>query len=76
MTMKTISKDEMMDAMNKASVAAQKAERERLRDYFAGQALAGHMASHSLAFHHIEPVAQHCYLMADAMLAARDGGQP
>jgi hypothetical protein len=50
-----------------------------LRDYFAGQALAGQLAfSPSDPFkkyHQPEEVAAACYRFADAMLAAREGKQ-
>jgi hypothetical protein len=47
-----------------------------LRDYFAGQALAGLIASklHSLAFA-TQDDAAYCYGVADAMLAAREERQ-
>lgn len=50
--------------------------RETLRDYFAGQALAG-MAHHA-SWYPVEPeqenkqVARRCYEIADAMLAERE----
>jgi hypothetical protein len=51
-----------------------------LRDYFAGQALAGQLAfSPSVPFkkyHQPEEVAAACYRFADAMLAARKEVQP
>jgi len=55
-----------------------------LRDYFAGQALAGWLASYGENMEHpsangtIETVAKHAYEMADAMLAARskEGREP
>jgi hypothetical protein len=43
-----------------------------LRDHFAGQTLAGHFAANIRGFQDMQAVAQHCYLMADAMLAERD----
>jgi len=43
-----------------------------LREWFAGQALAGHMAVNPMGFRDEELVAKHCYLMADAMLEARE----
>ena len=48
-----------------------------LRDYFAGQALAGMFASEGVGpegstWGEIPDVAQHAYRMADAMLAERD----
>jgi len=42
-----------------------------LRDYFAGQALAGFIAA-STGQVHCQPAARMCYHMADAMLAARE----
>lgn len=51
-----------------------------LRDYFAGQAMSQGMAvltasSHNLNEYQISQLAKTAYLAADAMLAARDGGQ-
>lgn len=49
-----------------------------LRDYFAGQAMQGWLASypesdqHPVATHHENMVAELSYLMADAMLKARE----
>jgi len=45
-----------------------------LRDYFAGQWLAGLGADPSTGsqFHNASDVAENCYHMADAMIAARD----
>lgn len=42
-----------------------------LRDYFAGQALIS-MADAAGGFHSDEKIAQKCYELADAMLAARE----
>jgi len=42
-----------------------------LRDWFAGQALAGHLARASIGFRSEETVAKDMYKIADAMLAAR-----
>jgi len=42
-----------------------------LRDYFAGQVLAGFMSQHSLAST-LEDDSDYCYKVADAMLKARD----
>lgn len=43
-----------------------------LRDWFAGQALAGKMSIDSIEFLSREDIADRCYRQADAMLAARD----
>ena len=43
-----------------------------LRDYFAGQALAGFIAASTGRDVHGQPAARMCYQMADAMLAARE----
>ena len=43
-----------------------------LRDYFAGQALAGFIAASTGRDVHSQPAARMCYQMADAMLAARE----
>jgi hypothetical protein len=45
-----------------------------LRDWFAGQALAGFLADPATADMTHENIAQSVYLMADAMLATRDTG--
>ena len=45
-----------------------------LRDYFAGQALAGFMANTRRPTTMAEDDATWCYSIADAMLAARTGG--
>jgi len=45
-----------------------------LRDWFAGQALAGMMAHKDSAKWTRREVAGDCYAYADAMLAARKGG--
>jgi len=45
-----------------------------LRDYFAGQALIGHLSNQSTTDHPAfdrHSFAQECYLMADAMIAER-----
>lgn len=49
-----------------------------LRDYFAGQSLAGMMATRVGPAHKFHPIedAQHCYRIADAMLAEREKPQP
>lgn len=44
-----------------------------LRDYFAGQALAGLVASDNSNWGGCEDAAGWCYEMADAMLRAREG---
>jgi hypothetical protein len=44
----------------------------RIRDYFAGQALVGLLASDAGAGLPPRSVAQDAYLLADAMLAARE----
>lgn len=44
-----------------------------LRDWFAGQALTGWLADGAVGGTHQEEVANACYLLADAMLAAREG---
>jgi hypothetical protein len=44
-----------------------------LRDYFAGQALAGACAKHGLDLMRPDEVASNAYRMADLMLAARGG---
>ena len=44
-----------------------------LRDWFAGQALAGTMASPDCPSA-IQPIAESAYKIADAMIAARKGG--
>jgi len=46
-----------------------------LRDWFAGQALAGSTANPDPSLSNDELAAAWCYRMADAMLAAREGGQ-
>ena len=45
-----------------------------LRDWFAGQALAGEMATYleSSASDHAAAIAKRCYTLADAMLEARN----
>jgi hypothetical protein len=46
-----------------------------LRDYFAGQALAGRLASETPgSFYALLPAAYWAYQMADDMIAARKGG--
>ena len=47
-----------------------------LRDWFAGQALAGMMASSSSYMMTRTDTAHWAYVMADAMIAARKGGEP
>lgn len=42
-----------------------------VRDYFAGQALAGYLSDSNLNEMY-ESLAERCYKMADAMIAARD----
>ena len=44
-----------------------------LRDYFAGQALAGYFAHPTTPHQNATDGAVYCYAMADAMLAARTG---
>ena len=47
-----------------------------LRDYFAGQALAGYLSGKLVEEGNaIEDVASHCYMTADAMIAAREEGK-
>jgi hypothetical protein len=46
-----------------------------LRDYFAGQALAGMFADPARELHKEKHVAHDAYLFADAMLAAREKQQ-
>lgn len=46
-----------------------------LRDWFAGQALAGKMSIDSIEFLSREDIADRCYRQADAMLAARGADQ-
>lgn len=46
-----------------------------LRDWFAGQALAGMIESHGMGAHRHEYAARDAYSFADAMLAARKEGQ-
>ena len=46
-----------------------------LRDWFAGQALAGKMSIESIEFLSREDIADRCYRQADAMLAARGADQ-
>lgn len=46
-----------------------------LRDYFAGQALAGYFASPHTPHQNATDCAAYIYDMADAMLAAREGGE-
>ena len=43
-----------------------------LRDYFAGQALAGYMADANVSDHNRAALVKSCYELADAMLAERD----
>ena len=45
-----------------------------LRDWFAGQALAGRMATGVEDYLDPRDTASRCYRLADAMLAAREGG--
>ena len=45
-----------------------------LRDWFAGQALAGKMSIDSIEYLTPQDIADRCYRQADAMLAARQGG--
>jgi len=45
-----------------------------LRDWFAGQALAGYFAHPTTPHQNATDGAAYCYAMADAMLAARTGG--
>lgn len=49
-----------------------------LRDYFAGQALQGMMANQSLVdnFSSHPSMAKEAFVLADAMLATREKGQP
>jgi hypothetical protein len=46
-----------------------------LRDYFAGQALAGYLACPDLSFTNSATLARDCYGIADAMLKAREAGR-
>jgi hypothetical protein len=43
-----------------------------LRDWFAGQALAGMLAKYGIADSLAETTAEDCYIHADAMLRARE----
>lgn len=45
-----------------------------LRDYFAGQALCGYLASHSMDVAELRDAAQYAYAYADAMLTEREKG--
>ncbi len=42
-----------------------------LRDWFAGQALAGMLSDPHLPIEDTDSVAKHCFVIADAMLKAR-----
>ncbi len=43
-----------------------------LRDYFAAAALQGLLANHEASFHSRKERAEHCYILADTMLKARE----
>lgn len=45
-----------------------------LRDYFAGQALAGYLYDHTHHKHSEDHIARCAYILADAMLKAREAG--
>jgi hypothetical protein len=42
-----------------------------LRDWFAGQAMAGHDLDGNWCTHNYQELADHCYRIADAMIAQR-----
>lgn len=57
-------------ASNEANVNGQTGM--TLRDWFAGQALAGEMACEVVGNGQMTQVAERCYMIADAMLAERE----
>jgi len=61
-------------ALTDAAIAG--AEGMTLRDYFAGQALAGLLANSSSPGWEWATLAQGCFFAADAMLAARAKSEP
>lgn len=46
-----------------------------MRDWFAGQALAGKMSIDTIEYLSPDDIAARCYKQADAMLKARKGGE-